>query len=139
MKTYIYWSYKEMADLIGLTLVSAERHTFPEGDGLLLITDTGEQFGLYHSPDCCESVDLEDITGDLDDIVGSPILSADESTNSDIPPRKTDYEPDSYTWSFYRINTIKGGITVRFYGESNGYYSETATLRQREEKVRTWQ
>ena len=39
-----------------------------------------------------------------------------------------DEEGDSYTWSFYTLSTIVGSVNIRFYGTSNGYYSEEATL-----------
>lgn len=64
---------------------------------------------------------VEDTVGVLSDLVGSPITLAEESTNSDNPPPGGD---GSHTWTFYRFATAKGYVTLRWLGESNGYYSE---------------
>ena len=82
---------------------------------------------LYHSQDCCEDVTVEDICGDLGDLIGSPVVLAEEVNSVDRPPKVEEGwgEPDSYTWTFYKIGTIKGVVTIRWYGESNGYYSES--------------
>lgn len=81
---------------------------------------------LAHDQNCCESVYIESISGDLDDLQGTPILEAyaDEQSDDD-----DDGDGDeSHTWTFFRIITIKGTVVIRFYGSSNGYYSETADL-----------
>jgi len=87
-------------------------------------------YRMYHDQGCCESVYLEDVAGDMDDLIGTPILSAYESSSSnkygeerDGPGPLGEYD-ESYTWSFYNISTIRGSVTLRWYGSSNGYYSE---------------
>lgn len=86
-------------------------------------------FKFYHQEDCCESVYIESIVGDLIDLVGEPLLVASKTTSGEDPPwynRK--YAPESLTWSFYKFATRKGYVDVRWKGESNGYYSESVDV-----------
>ena len=92
-------------------------------DKILFTGIGGRVFKMYHEQNCCEDVSIEDIVGDLDDLVGVPIVSATEETNRD-EPKTGGYYDDSHTWTFYHIRTHKGTVTLRWYGESNGYYSE---------------
>ena len=115
---------RNIEELIGKTLKSVE-HTATGGeDEIVFSTTDDEEYLLFHNQDCCENVYLEDVVGELDDLVGSPILIAKEDTNADDPRKAADSD-DSYTWSFYNIATTNGHVTLRWYGASNGYYSES--------------
>lgn len=94
-----------------------------KGRRLVFTLNSGELYALYHEQDCCEDVYIEDIIGDLKDLVGTPILLAEEISNQSIN-HKSEYG-DTYTWTFYKLSTIKGSVTIRWYGKSNGYYSES--------------
>ena len=96
------------------------------GDVITFTTVDGKRYRMFHDQGCCESVNIEDIIGDLDDLVGSPILMAEEVTSNDVQERKkqSEYSEDSFTWTFYKFATMKGYVTIRWLGESNGYYSE---------------
>ncbi len=102
----------EIKEMLGVTMDSVEQL----GDDELIFTNGGRQYIFYHLQDCCEDVHIEDIVGDLSDLVGSPILQAEEVTEYGGNPEGT--------WTFYKFATIKGSVTVRWLGQSNGYYSE---------------
>ena len=59
-----------------------------------------------------------------DNLIGSEILMAEEASNYCGEEGKLREYDDSYTWTFYKLATIKGYVTIRWYGTSNGYYSE---------------
>lgn len=94
-------------------------------DNLIQILTKTHLFQLYHDQDCCESVYIESIVGDISSLIGQQILLAEESTNSENPIDE-EWE-DSFTWTFYKLATIKGYVDIRWYGSSNGYYSESVT------------
>lgn len=100
---------------------------FEDGERLVFENDT-ERYIFYHSQDCCESVYIESISGDLNDLIGAPLLLAEEVSSDDEGPL-SEWE-ESYTWTFYKFGTIKGYVDVRWYGSSNGYYSESVNLRK---------
>lgn len=119
--------------LKGKILTSIDRDQNSGGnDRLVFNTEDGESFEMTHSQDCCESVNLEDVCGDLSDLIGSEILLAEEVSNDKEMPEDYQnkiasgeaYQPDSFTWTFYKLATIKGHVTLRWLGTSNGYYSE---------------
>lgn len=111
------------------TFLSLVGETFKSIDGLkndsdavTFETESGRKFLMCHYQDCCESVRLVDCEGDdAACLVGSPVLSAERVSNADGP---TPEHPDSCTWTFYKLSTAKGSVTLRWLGESNGYYGE---------------
>lgn len=117
--------YLDFNILQGKTLSEVTGGKFDEE--MIFTSVDGEVYKLYHEQDCCEDVTLEDICGDLADLVGTPILAAEEVTHAPDtnPPgvSKPEYQ-ESFTWTFYKLTTIKGSVTIRWYGESNGWYSE---------------
>jgi hypothetical protein len=84
---------RDLTTLVGLVLtevtVSQEQHI------LVMRADDGRTFALWHIQDCCEHVTIEDITGDLQDLIGTPIVVAEETSN-----RGDDYEDGTSTWTF---------------------------------------
>lgn len=108
-------------------------------DDLLVFQNDDVRYRFYHLQDCCESVYIEDIVGDLDDLVGSPILQAEETNytkedGEEYGPRCGSDE--DYLWTFYKFATIKGSVTVRWFGASNGYHSVSVNVAK--EKLREY-
>ncbi len=117
-----------------------------KGDELIFTTTEGETYRQVYYDDCCASCSIEEIHGDLVDLIGSPILMAEEVSNTapdaELQAKRdkekadtlakgeyySDYQYESETWTFYKAATIKGSVTIRWYGSSNGYYSESPTF-----------
>ena len=112
--------------LKGKTLTSIENMDKEE---LVFIVSRREKYLLYHDQDCCESVTIEDIAGDLDDLIGSPIVMAEEAISYKNPEGITIENQDSFKWTFYKLATVKGYVTIRWYSESKGYYSESVDFK----------
>jgi hypothetical protein len=151
-----YYDYKhaEFSTLVGKTIGEINN----QGEEIEIQTDDGKIYKMYHSQDCCESVSVEEIVGDLNDLLGSPVLLAEEVSSTDpseeeqtkrtaaYEKEKAEYAErgqkfyyesledylrsrhESETWTFYKLSTIKGSVTIRWYGSSNGYYSEAVSF-----------
>lgn len=107
----------EFDKLVGLTLLEVRRGDYEYNDALFFVADNGMTMRMSHEQDCCERVWIEDINGDLDDLVGVPIREAYQEKSSG---RSMEWEIRD--WTFYRIRTHKGSVTLRWAGESD-YYS----------------
>lgn len=100
-----------------------------EGDEYMnLVAEDGSKFCFWHSQNCCESVAIEDVAGDLDDLIDSVICQAEEVSN--LPEPELSNPVESYTWTFYKFATNKGSVTIRWFGTSNGYYSESVSYKE---------
>lgn len=111
-------------ELIGKVIVKIDNYVSASDkeDSLIFHLSNGAVYKQYHENDCCENVFVEDINGDLDDLIGSKLIQAEESTKEDPDA------DESGTWTFYKFGTSKGYVTIRWYGCSNGYYSESADM-----------
>ena len=115
-------------ELIGKTIVSIDGME-KDSDSITFKTSDGETYVMYHYQDCCESVFIDDVCGDVDDLITSPILIAEERSSKDNEDLN-DYGDESFTWTFYHIATSKGYVDIRWYGGSNGYYSESVDFKK---------
>lgn len=124
-----YFDRKSITELVGKTLTKV----YDAGDDIIFECEDGKKYHLYHDQDCCETVSIESINGNLSDLVGSPILVAEEVTSGENPEdvnvKELGYQ-DSFTWTFYKFATVKGYVDIRWYGESNGYYSESVDFEE---------
>ncbi len=119
----------KIIDLVGKTMTKV----YEDGHTVVFTTTEGEEYVMYHESDCCESVHVDSVVGCLDNLVGYPITNINEDISHDNPPdcNLDDFKyQDSFTWTTYTISTAKGVVRIRWYGESNGYYSESVDFRK---------
>jgi len=111
---------RNISFLVGKTLSNVEQVDTCQGsgnDGIKFTLEDGREYFLTHYQDCCENVSVEDIAGDLKDLIGTPITKAEESI-------KDDETVSEYgMWTYYLLATVRGYVNIRFYGSSNGYYA----------------
>lgn len=105
------------ADLRDQILVSVDARV--GADEVRFLLADGRVFVMLHRQDCCETVSLVDVCGDVADLREAQVLDAREEINAD-----DSNSCESGTWTFYVLQTTKGAVTLRWLGMSNGYYSE---------------
>jgi hypothetical protein len=120
-----YRDIAKFSDIVGKTITSIEGGV---GDDVLTFHTDDCYYVMNHHQDCCENVHVEDITGYLLDLIGTPILMVEEAVSEENPAGVEIKYQDSFTWTFYKLATIKGYVDIRWYGESNGYYSESVSF-----------
>jgi hypothetical protein len=125
--------------LIGKTLTHVERIGDEE---IIFTTIEGDRYRMFHHHDCCESVTITEIAGDLQGLVGFPIHVAEERSehaegkplyddNGMCTNPKENFE--SRTWTFYVLANLRGYVDIRWTGDSNGYYSESVDFEKMED------
>ena len=120
-----YVDYVDFSILKGKTLISVEKCSYNQ-DHLIFKTSEGDIYLMTHRQECCEDVYIDDVCGDFADLLNETILVAEElSCDVTEEDRRIDV---SCTWTFYHLSTFSGDVTVKWFGASNGYYSEGADL-----------
>lgn len=122
----------QFSDILGNVVI----HYTRSDEELLLYFSDSTYLSMSHVQDCCETVYLDDVVGNLDSLLFKPILRAEFKSESardgdDLPTNPLCKIPEyleSCTWSFYTLATVRGYVDLRWIGESNGYYSESVDL-----------
>lgn len=106
----------EFSELLGKTLT----HIHVTTDDITFTCSDGSVYKMYHDQDCCEQVYIESIDGDIQRLLGQPILRAEVATNKYYTPNRSN---ELNLWTFYKLATNLDSVTIRWFGSSNGYYS----------------
>jgi hypothetical protein len=72
-----------------------------ESDEVLFYCNDGSIYKMYHEQECCECVSIDDVSGNVDDIIGSKILQADVYTK-DMEDEREDAD-SSFKWAYKDI------------------------------------
>ena len=106
-----------VSEMLGKTLLGVEEIRGHEVnlDSIIFHCGDDTSYKMWHENDCCERVEIKEVVGDWSALIGHPLLMCEESNKED--------DDGTERWTFYRFATIKGSVTVDWYGESNGYYS----------------
>lgn len=105
-----------VSNLVGarvLSITGASRGS----EEVVITTDRGA-LKLWHDSECCEWVRVEEVDGDPGDLVGRVVSIAEETQDG-----VCDGGGDRHKWTFYRLCTDGGDLTLRWLGGDNGYYS----------------
>lgn len=85
----------------------------------------GSEYSMYNEEEGTGNgckITLEDVCGEWSDLYGEPLTITEEVINNS--------SSGVGTWTFYHFTTIKGYVDLRWFGESNGYYSESVSFRK---------
>ena len=118
------WDGSDFSDLVGKVITKI---VHIDDDQIDFFCEDGNEYRMLHHQDCCESVGIKDICGNLEDLVGEKILLAEATSN-----QEDDEEyGDSTTWTFYKLGSNGGHVDISWVGSSNGYYSESVNFEKK--------
>ena len=107
----------ELSELVGQRIIAVDG--LHKGSDAVFITTHDETYKLYLRDDELSTVWLEDFENDIPEN-GGFVLSAEIVTS--------EYDSPSYDyiWHFYKIETHKGGLFMRWMGGADYFYSSPA-------------
>ena len=115
MKMFELVKGKTIVEVVGLK---------KQEESVVLRLDDKSELEFYHEYSCCENFWLEDFEFSGKSVIGAKILDVVlVSEKQDVT------EWGTMTWTFYKIQTDKGELFMRWCGESNGYYSEDVDIK----------
>lgn len=105
-------------------------HIDESGDEIMITVEDGTKYHLYHSQSCCENVEIYDsVNGELHELAGKKLMLI-EHDEKDIPDDVNIGYYNSATWTEISFTTNEKTIISRWFGESNGYYSESVDIEE---------
>lgn len=109
-----------MKDLIGESIRAIEK--FDDQRVIVRLRTGWQSFIFFHDQDCCELVELRE--ANMDGIIGKVICAVSAEVDHNLPEGAEQME--SFTNTTFTFKTEDGSVgTLRFLGQSNGYYSES--------------
>jgi hypothetical protein len=76
----------------------------------LVLTNTGQKYRMEHEWDVAGDAEVEDIVGDIQDLIGTPLLMVEEVSFDNETPKGVKHqgiEDNSYTWTFINLQKSK--------------------------------
>lgn len=98
-------------------------------DEIMLTTESGRRFKIFHYQDCCESVYIESTEGAWAQLIGKPIIAATHESE-DGSEYNGEYRYDSCTKTKITFKVNDATVISRWIGTSNGYYSEEVSIEE---------
>lgn len=128
-ETTVKWDFISEAEFVSFDKLLGKvfKNITVNGDIVIFVCEDDTVYFLYHPQSCCENVYLADVVGDFQQLIGNPVLLAEEVINEDD---ETMDGGDFTKFTFYKLATIKGYVDLRWIGTSNGYYSTTVSLKE---------